>query len=194
MLKPAGELTGAQLYYADFMMDVLIYTVVLNLFVEYVDGVVIASFTVSLLTAIVLKLLVDLLQYLVDPPARHHIAAEKKGDAGRTHLNPDSWDHRNPTLKGPSPEWTGIANRSWQAWLPPPFSSAPAIPSTAGCPSAASPTACAPLLNSHIQEGVRSGYPTRNTAQVDVGRKQPAAVGDLDAPGHRDAQVVFACH
>ena len=54
------------MYYADFMMDVLIYAVVLNLFVEYVDGVVIASFTVSLLTAIVLKLLVDLLQYLVE--------------------------------------------------------------------------------------------------------------------------------
>jgi hypothetical protein len=54
------------MYYADFMMDVLVYTVVLNLFVEYVDEVVIDSFTVSLLTAIVLKLLVDLLQYLVD--------------------------------------------------------------------------------------------------------------------------------
>ena len=38
--------------------------------------------------------------------------------------------------------------------------------------------------------GVRSGCPTRDTVQVDVGRKQPAAVSDLDAPGHRGAQVV----
>jgi hypothetical protein len=39
--------------------DVLIYTVVLNLFVEYVDAVVIDSFTISILTAILLKVLLD---------------------------------------------------------------------------------------------------------------------------------------
>lgn len=44
----------------DWMSDVLIYTVVLNLFVEYVDNVVIDSFTISLFTAILLKILLDI--------------------------------------------------------------------------------------------------------------------------------------
>jgi hypothetical protein len=57
--------TAAQRYYSDFMIDVLVYTVVLNLFVEYVDSIVIDSFTVSLLTAIVMKLLIDLIDYVV---------------------------------------------------------------------------------------------------------------------------------
>ncbi len=35
-------------------------------------------------------------QNLVDPPARHHIAAEKKGDAGRTHLNERARYERRP--------------------------------------------------------------------------------------------------
>ena len=39
--------------------DVLIYTIVLNLFVEYVDAVVIDSFTISILTAILLKAMLD---------------------------------------------------------------------------------------------------------------------------------------
>jgi hypothetical protein len=58
--------TRAQRYYADFMVDVLVYTVVLNLFVEYVDAIVIDSFTVSLLTAVAMKLLIDLMQNLID--------------------------------------------------------------------------------------------------------------------------------
>jgi hypothetical protein len=58
-------LTAAQRYYSDFMMDVLVYTVVLNLFVEYVDSIVIDSFTVSLLTAIVMKVMIDLIAELV---------------------------------------------------------------------------------------------------------------------------------
>jgi hypothetical protein len=58
-------LTGAQRYYADFMMDVLVYTVVLNLFVEFVDTIVIDSFLVSLLTANVMKLMIDLIGYLI---------------------------------------------------------------------------------------------------------------------------------
>ena len=33
--EPRHHLTKAQRYYADFMIDVLVYTVVLNLFVEY---------------------------------------------------------------------------------------------------------------------------------------------------------------
>jgi hypothetical protein len=57
--------TAAQRYYADFMTDVLVYTVVLNLFVEYVDSIVIDSFTVSLLTAVVMKAMIDLIAELV---------------------------------------------------------------------------------------------------------------------------------
>ena len=60
-----STITPAQRYYADFMIDVLVYTVVLNLFVEYVDAIVIDSFTVSLLTAVVMKLMIDLITTLV---------------------------------------------------------------------------------------------------------------------------------
>ena len=50
-----------QARFADWMADVLVYIVVLNLFVEYVDAIVIDSFTISIFTAILLKLMVDLL-------------------------------------------------------------------------------------------------------------------------------------
>ena len=43
------------------MTDILVYTVVLNLFVEFAESVVIDSFTISILTAIVLKLILDLI-------------------------------------------------------------------------------------------------------------------------------------
>jgi hypothetical protein len=43
------------------MTDVLVYTVVLNLFVEYVDAVIIDSFTISILTAVLLKAMLDAL-------------------------------------------------------------------------------------------------------------------------------------
>ena len=68
-------LTAVQRYYVDFMMDVFVYTVVLNLFVEYVDPIVIDSFTVSLLTAIVMKVIIDLIAELV---------ARAKGYFGRS--------------------------------------------------------------------------------------------------------------
>jgi hypothetical protein len=48
--------------------DVLIYTIVLNLFVEYVPNVVIDSFTISILTAVLLKILLDLVMGL-----EHHV-------------------------------------------------------------------------------------------------------------------------
>jgi hypothetical protein len=48
--------------------DVLIYTIVLNLFVEYVPNVVIDSFTISILTAVLLKVLLDLVMGL-----EHHV-------------------------------------------------------------------------------------------------------------------------
>ena len=48
--------------------DVLIYTVVLNLFVEHVHNVVIDSFTISILTAVLLKVLLD-----VVTRTEHHV-------------------------------------------------------------------------------------------------------------------------
>jgi hypothetical protein len=53
--------TRAQHRYLKAMGDVLIYIVVLNLFVEFVDAVVIDSFYISILTAILLTALLDVL-------------------------------------------------------------------------------------------------------------------------------------
>ena len=54
-------MTPAQRRFASWMADVLVYVVVLNLFVEYVDAVVIDSFAISILTAVLLKLLLDVI-------------------------------------------------------------------------------------------------------------------------------------
>jgi hypothetical protein len=56
------QTTRAQLRFASWMTDVLVYTVVLNLFVEYSEAIVIDSFTISLLTAVLLKLLLDVIK------------------------------------------------------------------------------------------------------------------------------------
>ena len=53
--------TPAQERFTSWASDVLVYTAVLNLFVEYMDAIVIDSFTISLFTAAVLKVLLDLL-------------------------------------------------------------------------------------------------------------------------------------
>ena len=53
--------TRRQLVFFSWTKDVLIYIVVLNLFVEYVDKIVIDSFTISILTAILLKALLDVI-------------------------------------------------------------------------------------------------------------------------------------
>ena len=53
--------TPAQDRFTSWARDVLVYTLVLNLFVEYWDAIVIDSFTISVLTAVVLKILLDLL-------------------------------------------------------------------------------------------------------------------------------------
>ncbi len=53
-------LTKQQEVFYSWTSDVLIYTVVLNLFVEYASNVIIESFTISILTAILLKILLDL--------------------------------------------------------------------------------------------------------------------------------------
>jgi hypothetical protein len=54
-------ISSKQRRFASFTTDVLVYTVVLNLFVEYWDQIVIDSFTISVLTAVVLKVLLDAL-------------------------------------------------------------------------------------------------------------------------------------
>ena len=51
--------TRGQLRFASWVTDVLVYIVVLNLFVQYVPKVITESFTVSIFTAVVLKLLID---------------------------------------------------------------------------------------------------------------------------------------
>jgi hypothetical protein len=55
-------ITSAQARYASWMADVLVYIVVLNLFVEFHHAIVIDSFWISILTAILLKLLLDALK------------------------------------------------------------------------------------------------------------------------------------
>ena len=61
--------TTAQERFMSWASDVLVYTVVLNLFVEYADAIVIDSFTISLFTAAVLKVLLDLLTMV-----EHHVS------------------------------------------------------------------------------------------------------------------------
>lgn len=61
--------TKNQERFQSWASDVLVYTVVLNLFVEYVDAIVIDSFTISLFTAVVLKVLLDLLTLV-----EHHVS------------------------------------------------------------------------------------------------------------------------
>ena len=59
--EPQIAVTPAQLRFASWMTDVLVYIVVLNLFVEHASTVVIDSFSISILTAILLKLMLDAL-------------------------------------------------------------------------------------------------------------------------------------
>jgi hypothetical protein len=54
--------------FLSWMSDVLIYIVVLNLFVEYLPAVIIESFAVSILTAILLKILLDFVMGI-----EHHV-------------------------------------------------------------------------------------------------------------------------
>ena len=54
-------ITKRQRQYVSWTSDVLVYIVVLNLFVEFVDAIVIDSFWISILTAILLKGLLDII-------------------------------------------------------------------------------------------------------------------------------------
>jgi hypothetical protein len=59
MADKAAErtITRAQFRFSKALTEILVYIVVLNLFVEYVDTVIIASFTISILTAVLLWLM-----------------------------------------------------------------------------------------------------------------------------------------
>ena len=70
-------ITRAQEIYASWYVDVLIYTVVLNLFVEYSEAVRIDSFTISLLTALLLKLLLVIVEQIEHRV--HHYFEQKEG-------------------------------------------------------------------------------------------------------------------
>lgn len=70
-------MTRNQYRFADFTTDVLVYIVVLNLFVEYNDAIIIDSFTISILTAVLLKLLLDALTGVEQRV--HHFFQQKEG-------------------------------------------------------------------------------------------------------------------
>jgi len=58
------SVTRAQFRFAKALTEILVYIVVLNLFVEYVNAVVIESFTVSVVTAILLWLMLGAIMRL----------------------------------------------------------------------------------------------------------------------------------
>ena len=70
-------LNAAQVRYATGMADILVYTIVLNLFDEFVDAVRIESFTISLLTAVLLRVLLEATSLL-----EHRVVARFEGRTG----------------------------------------------------------------------------------------------------------------
>ena len=85
----AAQFTAAQRYFVDFMMDVLIYTAVLNLFVEFVDSIIIDSFAVSLLAAVLMKGLIDLIDALLQ--RTKHYFGQKEGTAAKVVFGVTAW-------------------------------------------------------------------------------------------------------
>ena len=63
------RVTRGQQVFASWVTDVLVFIVVLELFVEYLPTVITESFTISILTAVVLKLLIDAIARL-----EHHVS------------------------------------------------------------------------------------------------------------------------
>lgn len=72
------QINRSQRVYASWLSDVLVYIVVLNLYVEYSPNKVIDSFTISILTAIVLKLLL-----VAITSAKKRVWAWSQGREGR---------------------------------------------------------------------------------------------------------------
>jgi hypothetical protein len=63
-----------QLVFLSWTKDILIYTTVLNLFVEFNQKIIIDSFTISIFTAIILKILLEVILKL-----EHKVAAALTG-------------------------------------------------------------------------------------------------------------------
>ena len=73
--------TPAQYRFGSATADILVYIVVLNLFIEYVETVVIDSFTISILTAVLLWVMLELVKGV-----EHRVAGyfrEKEGTGFR---------------------------------------------------------------------------------------------------------------
>ena len=75
-------ITPAQARFISWVSEVLVDIVVLNLFVEFVHTVVIDSFYISILTAVLLKLMVDAVKGLEQPVSAYFAA--KSGGAWKT--------------------------------------------------------------------------------------------------------------
>ena len=75
-------ITPAQARFISWISEVLVDIVVLNLFVEYAHAVVIDSFAISILTALLLKLMVDAVKGLEQGVSAYFAA--KPGGAWRT--------------------------------------------------------------------------------------------------------------
>ena len=69
--------TPAQYRLVSATADILVYVVVLNLFIEYVETVVIDSFTVSILTAVLLWVMLELVKGV-----EHRVAGYFRGTEG----------------------------------------------------------------------------------------------------------------
>ena len=69
-------ISRAQERYVSWAVDLLVYTVVLNLFDEYVKGVVIDSFTISIFTALLLKVMLVMIEGLEHRIIRYFKAKE----------------------------------------------------------------------------------------------------------------------
>jgi len=69
-------MTRAQEWYVSWTVDLLVYTVVINLFDEYVEGVDIGSFTISIFTAVLLKAGLVVLERLEDR-VKHYFKAKE---------------------------------------------------------------------------------------------------------------------
>ena len=72
-------ITRGQLTYVSWYVDVLIYTIVLNLFAQYSEHVYIETFTISILTALLLKLLLVLVEGIEERV--QHYFEQKAGTA-----------------------------------------------------------------------------------------------------------------
>ena len=68
------QLSKQQLVFLSWTKDILIYTVVLNLFIEFNEKILIDSFSISIFTAIVLKILLDIILRL-----EHNVASKFEG-------------------------------------------------------------------------------------------------------------------